>query len=95
MLHLLMHSPWQCDIATMMQLLKKGDDLLLLQDGVIAAIRNNPVLEKLLATSAVLYVLNEDVLARGITADISTEVNMIDYHEFVKLTEKHHHQITW
>ena len=38
MLHTLSTSPWHADMATMRRLIKEGDDLLLLSDGVIAAI---------------------------------------------------------
>ena len=38
MLHTLRHSPWQCDMAALMRTLQEGDDLLLLSDGVTAAV---------------------------------------------------------
>ena len=37
MLHTLSHSPWQCDIDALLSMLRDGDDLLLIQDGVLAA----------------------------------------------------------
>jgi tRNA 2-thiouridine synthesizing protein B len=38
MLHTLSVSPWHADIAAMLRLMEQGDDLLLLSDGVTAAI---------------------------------------------------------
>ena len=45
MLHTLSTSPWHADMATMRRLIKEGDDLLLLSDGVIAAIAEGRFLE--------------------------------------------------
>ena len=41
MLHTLSSSPWHTDLRAMLRLVKDGDDLLLLSDGVIAAIAWN------------------------------------------------------
>lgn len=38
MLHTLSVSPWHADIAAMLRVIDHGDDLLLLSDGVTAAI---------------------------------------------------------
>ena len=38
MLHTLSVSPWHADIAAMLRLMEHGDDLVLLSDGVTAAI---------------------------------------------------------
>lgn len=95
MLYTLMHSPWQCDIDTLLLLLQKEDDLLLLQDGVTAALSGSSMLEKLHNSPATLWVLREDVEARGLSAQISTSVTCVDYTEFVALTAKHQQQIAW
>ncbi|MDO6407938.1 sulfurtransferase complex subunit TusB [Pantoea phytobeneficialis] len=95
MLYTLMHSPWQCDIDTLLLLLEPQDDLLLLQDGVTAALLGSAMLEKLQNTPAKLWVLQEDVVARGLVEQISTSVTCVDYTEFVALTAKHQQQIAW
>lgn len=33
MLHTLSHSPWQCDIESLLSMVREGDALLLIQDG--------------------------------------------------------------
>lgn len=38
MLHTLSRSPWHCDIDALLSMLREGDDLLLIQDGVLAAL---------------------------------------------------------
>lgn len=95
MLYMLLHSPWQCDIDSLVLLLQEGDDLLLLQDGVTAALKGSQILLQLSAAPANLWVLKEDVVARGLTAQISVKVPHLDYIGFVELTTKHEQQIAW
>ncbi|WP_130832229.1 sulfurtransferase complex subunit TusB [[Erwinia] mediterraneensis] len=95
MLHTLMQSPWQCDTDTLLRMLSTGDDLLLLQDGVLGALTDSNMLEKLLAAPATLWVLQEDVEARGLSAQISSKVRLVDYTDFVDLTAKHQQQMAW
>lgn len=95
MLHTLMRSPWQCDLRGMIMLLSAEDDLLLLQDGVLAAVEGSEMLHALLQSPAVLYVLQEDAAARGIVGQISDSVRKIDYNGFVELTVRHQQQLAW
>ena len=95
MLYTLLHSPWQCDLDSLLLLLQAGDDLLLLQDGVTAALEGTPMLDKLCASGATLWVLEEVVLARGLAAQVSTKVASLDYTGFVTLTTKHPQQVAW
>jgi tRNA 2-thiouridine synthesizing protein B len=95
MLYTLLHSPWQCDFDSLMLLLQEGDDLLLLQDGVTAALEGSQMLMKLSASSAKVWVLEEDVAARGLVEQISTKVARLDYTGFVALTVKHQQQVAW
>ncbi|AXF78061.1 sulfurtransferase complex subunit TusB [Erwinia tracheiphila] len=95
MLHLLIHSPFQCDFDALLRVLAKGDDVLLLQDGVLAALEGSEALKKLLEKDIGLYVLHEDILARGLSARISLSAGKVSYTDFVALTVKHSQQITW
>jgi len=95
MLHTLMHSPYYSDLDTLLLLLTAQDDLLLLQDGVLGALENSRALNRLLASPATLWVLTEDVTARGLTGQISAKIRPVDYTGFVTLTEKHQQQMTW
>lgn len=95
MLHTLMHSPFQCDYTLMVSMVAEGDDLLLLQDGVLAALRGNRFLPGLLTLPAGLYVLQADVEARGLTKQIADNFALVSYTEFVSLTEKHPQQMIW
>lgn len=95
MLHTLMHSPQYSDLNTLLLLLTADDDLLLLQDGVLGAIEGSSALSRLLSSPASLWVLSEDVAARGLAAQISTKVRLVDYNGFVTLTMKHQQQMAW
>lgn len=57
MLHTLSTSPWHADMAAMLRLLKEGDDLLLLSDGVIAALAEGLFLEILQSAPISVYAL--------------------------------------
>ncbi|HXK00416.1 MAG TPA: sulfurtransferase complex subunit TusB [Buchnera sp. (in: enterobacteria)] len=95
MLHTLINSPFKSNMVLLLNFLKKSDDLLALQDGVLIAVNNNCFLRKLLDSSANLYVLKEDIEARGLCNKITTEFVVIDYQKFVFLTEKHKQQMNW
>ncbi len=95
MLHTLMTSPFTCDLPAMLRLLSPGDDVLLLQDGVIAAMTGSQALAALLDSGAGIYVLQEDLQARGLTGQISTNATQVSYNQFVALTVKHPQQLSW
>ncbi|MBK4775772.1 sulfurtransferase complex subunit TusB [Candidatus Pantoea edessiphila] len=97
MLHTLINSPFYSDMNTLLLILDIGDDIILLQDGVIAALKGNLAIEKILNTnkSIRIYVLEEDLIARGLIKQISTKVYLVNYNGFVKLTEKHKQQMMW
>lgn len=95
MLHTLMHSPAYSDLDTLLSMAGAGDDLLLLQDGVLAALTGSRALMRLLESGLTLWVLDEDVQARGLAGQISSSVQSIDYNGFVTLTIRHQQQIVW
>jgi tRNA 2-thiouridine synthesizing protein B len=90
-----MNSPFKSNMVLLLDLLKKSDDLLALQDGVLIAVNDNYFLRNILDSSANLYVLKEDIEARGLYNKIATEFIVIDYQKFVFLTEKHKQQMNW
>ena len=95
MLHTLSVSPWHADIAAMLRLMEHGDDLVLLSDGVTAAIADGRFLEILQSTPITLYVLQDDVDARGLAGQIADSVGRVSYTDFVRLTVKHADQLAW
>ncbi|CCG88834.1 sulfurtransferase complex subunit TusB [Erwinia piriflorinigrans] len=95
MLHTLMTSPFRCDLSAILRLLVTGDDVLLLQDGVIAALEGSAALEALLKAPINLYVLKEDLEARGLLAQISSRVTVVGYTDFVQLAVRNPQQMAW
>ncbi|NUA43868.1 Protein TusB [Dickeya solani] len=64
MLHTLAHSPYHTDLDALLRIVGEGDAILLLQDGVIAALAGVPDGERLLSSGAAVYALQQDVAAR-------------------------------
>jgi sulfur relay protein TusB/DsrH len=95
MLHTLSTSPWHTDMTGLLRLVKEGDDLLLLSDGVIAAVEGNRFLDILSKAPISLHVLKEDVEARGLCGQISSSVIRVSYTDFVRLAVKHASQMAW
>ena len=95
MLHTLHRSPWLTDFPALLRLVSEGDELLLLQDGVTAAVDGNRFLESLRNAPIKVYALNEDLIARGLVGQISNDTIPIDYTDFVRLTVKHTSQLAW
>ncbi|XBC41729.1 MAG: sulfurtransferase complex subunit TusB [Buchnera aphidicola (Kaburagia rhusicola rhusicola)] len=95
MLHILMRSPFEINMILLIDLLRSNDDVIALQDSVIIAIDKNIFLKELLSIPIGLYVIKQDVYARGIQSKISSKVNIVDYLQFVFLTVKHKKQMSW
>ncbi|WAI11709.1 MAG: sulfurtransferase complex subunit TusB [Buchnera aphidicola (Macrosiphum albifrons)] len=95
MLHTLMKSPFETNVSLIINMLKKSDDFLALQDGVLIGLKNNIFLKSIIMSSVKLYLIREDVYARGIDKNISSKFILISYMHFVSLTLKHNKQMTW
>lgn len=72
MLHTLPHCASGVDFPALLRLLKEGDALLLLQDGVTVAIEGNRFLESLRDAHITVYALKEDIDARGLVVKFQT-----------------------
>ncbi|UAJ66083.1 sulfurtransferase complex subunit TusB [Candidatus Schneideria nysicola] len=95
MLYILYSSPSYCDIDSLLSTTKKNDDLILLGDSVIIGLINSKFLLKFLKYPISIYALEDDIIARGLNQYFSDKIIIIQYNEFVLLTEKHIHQISW
>ncbi|WP_407438653.1 sulfurtransferase complex subunit TusB [Lelliottia sp.] len=95
MLHTLSHSPWHADIEGLLRILGDGDELLLIQDGVLAAIDGGRFIEILNNAPIKVIALKDDIDARGLAGQISTKIDVVGYTDFVKLTIKHSTQMSW
>lgn len=95
MLHILHGSPFHTDFDSLLRCVKPGDELLLIEDAVIAALCGTKALDLLLNAPISIFALQEDIEARGLAAQISTAIGRVSYTDFVRLTVKHERQITW
>ena len=70
---------------------RKGDAVLLIEDGVYAAMKGTAPAKKLeqAAKDVTVYVLQPDVEARGIAGRIMDGVKLVDYAGFVDLAAEH------
>jgi len=87
MLHLVNKSPYQnSNLDTATAYMQDGDTLLLIEDGIYAAIKAGKASAALAGRK--VSVLGSDLAARGIAADKLLEgINVIDYAGFVDLVE--------
>ncbi|MFW0976809.1 sulfurtransferase complex subunit TusB [Leclercia pneumoniae] len=95
MLHTLSRSPWQCDIDGLLRMLREGDALLLIQDGVLAAIAGSSYVENITNAPIKVYALKDDLDARGLAGQISTKIDVVGYTDFVDLAVTHTSQMNW
>ncbi|VFP87599.1 sulfurtransferase complex subunit TusB [Candidatus Erwinia haradaeae] len=95
MLHTISRSPFYCDFPAILRLISTGDDVLLLEDGVLSGVKGSNILQELLSARITLYILKEDLVARGLLIYISSKVQVISYDEFIKLRIKNLQQIAW
>ncbi|CAL4324204.1 Protein TusB [Buchnera aphidicola (Chaitophorus sp. 3695)] len=96
MLHTFINSPFKSDFLLFSTIVTKRDAVILLQDGVLLALKNNCFLQKKDFNFKNSYVLINDLKARGILhSQISDFFIPINYIGFVHLTEIHKQQIIW
>jgi len=91
MLHTVNKSPFQNSaLENCLRLVRKGDVILLLEDGVYAAAAGtakSPLVEQAVKQHAV-YVIEADVKARGLN-NLIKDVRVASYGDFVDLVEQH------
>ena len=99
MLHTVNKSPFERNtLTTCLGLAKEGSSVLLLEDGVIAALNNTAHSDMI--KSAVnhlnFYVLGPDVQARGLNeSNIIDNIEIVDYARFVDLVTSHENVQSW
>ena len=90
MLHIINKSPF--NNPALGECLRVCDDaafILLIEDGVYAAIADTAWAKQLADRTAPVYVLAPDIAARGLSERIATRFESIDYAGFVQLCCEH------
>lgn len=93
-LHTLNASPACAAFSDCLRLLAPGDALLLLGDGVYAAMAGTAPRLKLDASGALLYALRDDAAAAGVITYMA-DVALVDIDGFVELSERFTRQLAW
>jgi len=92
-LHIITRSDTQSQsIHHCLSFISNHDTLLFIEDGTYC-ILNNTLSEEIQSKKIQYYYLRPDLTARGLPA--SDDVQVVDYKEFVTLTENHHPSQTW
>ena len=87
MLHTVNKSPYQCNtLESCLKHTAEGDVVLLIEDGVYAAMKGGKAAELLSGVSGVkICALSADVKARGLEGKLIDGVEVVDYGGFVDL----------
>ena len=95
MLHLVNKSPYcTCNLNTAATIMRDGDQLLLIEDAVYAAVKSGKAASLLQGLK--VSVLGPDLAARGITEDRLVDgIDIIDYAGFVDLVEANDKVQSW
>lgn len=99
MLHTVNKSPFERNgLDSCLRLSKKGSPILLLEDGVYAAMKGTDATAKMEAAvkDHSIYVLGPDLAARGVKEDrLIDGISVVDYGGFVDLTVEHGTVQSW
>jgi tRNA 2-thiouridine synthesizing protein B len=99
MLHLINKSPFErTALDSCLRLAETGGSILLLEDGVYAALANAAQAEKISGRMAdfSFYVLGPDVAARGLEdTPLIDGIDVVDYEGFVDLVVEHDAAQSW
>lgn len=99
MLHIINKSPFERNaLNSCLRTAKKGGSVLLIEDGIYAALQKTQTAGKV--TQAIedlsFYVLGPDVKARGMSEDqIIDGIKVVDYGGFVDLVAEHENLQSW
>ena len=94
-LHSLSAAPDSNAYRDCLQLLGKGDALLLLADGVYAALADSKAYIDMLNSGAELFLLQPDAAAAGILHSTGERITPVDFDAFAELTERFVKQQAW
>ena len=99
MLHIVNKSPFEKNsLASCLRLVAAGDHVLLIEDAVVAAVKNSRVQQLIINAQAIstFYVLSPDLEARGLrNKQLISGIASVNYDGFVDLTAAHHPVQSW
>ena len=98
MLHIINKSPFERNtLDSCLRVVQPGNSLLLIEDAVYAAVKDNAIADKISKASKIVkvYVLGPDLEARGMKDAAVDGVTLVDYGGFVDLVAKHSVVQSW
>lgn len=96
MLHIISTSPFHTQaLQRCLRYISPDDEILLIQDAVFAGIEKNIWCEAIKKSGVKIYLLEADLIARGLLLKADISCKTIDYKGFVLLTVKHETQMKW
>ena len=98
MLHIVNKSPFERNsLESCLKHAMKGSAILLIEDGIYAALIGTQATAQLQAAmkECTVYVLQPDVEARGMQGRVLEGVKLVDYAGFVELTANHKAVQSW
>jgi tRNA 2-thiouridine synthesizing protein B len=98
MLHTVNKSPFEKNsLESCLNHAKEGSAILLIEDGVYAAMNGTIVTDKVKAAMGqfTIYALESDVKARGIAGKVMDGIKLVDYTGFVDLACEHDKVQAW
>ena len=96
MLHIISTSPFQTQaLQHCLRYISQDDEILLVQDAVVAGIVKNTWNEAIKGAGVKIYLLAADLAARGLAEKVDGDIEVVDFDGFVALTVKHESQMKW
>ena len=93
-LHIVNKSPYDNNgLADCLKHCGAGDEIILIEDAVVASLANSAFAEQLSEKS--IYVLTPDLEARALIDRMDPEHTQVSDKEFVELTLKHQSTVSW
>lgn len=95
-LHIVSKAPdLNAALADCLRVAAAGDSILLIEDGVLAAVASSAWHAQLAAREGTIYALDDDVAARGLQSLLGASVTTVDYGAFVDLCCQHPSVQSW
>jgi tRNA 2-thiouridine synthesizing protein B len=94
-LHTINSAPGNSAFTDCLRLAAAEDAILLVGDGVYAALAHTDACSGLLKSGIEVYVLASDAQAAGISSRIDSHFSLRDFDGFVALTERFPRQLAW
>jgi tRNA 2-thiouridine synthesizing protein B len=96
-LHIVSSSPFATNaLQSALKFLSQSDAILLIENGVYAAVDNAQIapLREIAVRGLKVYALGEDIDARALTS-LAKYISRVSYTDFVALVCQHHNSVSW